>query len=139
MFFFSNRPTIFSPVKLRATIGTRIDSIYVHVSSKGILLHSKKVKFPECTSNGLFSVDFEINPTSHYMPEAHVVAYYFNDSYIEVANTTVLLIDKLPNFVKFSLDKEVVEPGENIGLTVESYLGSTVSLSAVDQRYTEQI
>jgi Alpha-2-macroglobulin bait region domain len=125
---------------LRATVGEWVDTIHVHISSKGILLESRDIHFGDCESseeNGPTSVEFEINPTASYLPQIFVVAYYIKNGNFIVANAYISLRTNLPNFVKFSFEKMQVKPGAKIDFTVKSYYKSKVSLNAIDQRFVK--
>lgn len=91
------RPKLNEYIKVVASVGEDISSIYYFISSKGLLLASDKLMF----TSGKRTASIWFKPDFSYAPSCQVLAYYINKAGdFVVGSISVQINDKLPNYVR---------------------------------------
>ncbi|KAL7028449.1 hypothetical protein ACKWTF_005840 [Chironomus riparius] len=130
-------PELGEPVYLKIKSGQSVEYVMIHIVSKGVLVETSKVSFDsdENEDNDPNTVVYSFTPSFSHAPKASILAYYINKNGDFVTTQFNLLLERnLPNYLKISPATLQVRPAVNINLNIESYIGSTVSLVAMDQR-----
>ncbi|XP_070502464.1 CD109 antigen-like [Chironomus tepperi] len=130
-------PELGEPVYLKIKSGQPTDYVMIHIVSKGILIESSKVYFDSDGNedNDLNTVVYSFTPSFKHAPKAGILAYYINKNNDFVATQVYVRLERnLPNYLTISSATQQVRPAANVNLNIESYIGSRVSLVAMDQR-----
>ncbi|KAG5674213.1 hypothetical protein PVAND_004193 [Polypedilum vanderplanki] len=140
----TQNPSYRNKVYILATSAEKISEFYYFVTSKGVLLESRKVSCYEDGNpdNDFRTVEFAIMPNFSYAPNMYIYAYYYKPSDFKFLNTNLFVSFKqeLPNTLKINLKgadstgNVVIKPGSSISMSIQSKPLSVVSLAAVDQR-----
>jgi Alpha-2-macroglobulin bait region domain len=70
-------PNLNEDVQIKITSTVAIESVFVHVVSKGILLRSARV-WIEQEDDGTYSAIFEFKISGNYIPGTQIIAYYID-------------------------------------------------------------
>ncbi|CAG9802375.1 unnamed protein product [Chironomus riparius] len=130
-------PKLGQRVYFKIRSGETIDFVMVHIVAKGVLLESTKVYFDDDSNedDDLNTVVYSFKPSFKYAPATQIIAYYIKENGDFVTTQAYIQLDKeLPNYLKISPATREVKPAAKINLKIESYIGSRVSLVAMDQR-----
>ncbi|KAG5669927.1 hypothetical protein PVAND_000217 [Polypedilum vanderplanki] len=117
----TQNPSYRNKVYILATSAEKISEFYYFVTSKGVLLESRKVSCYEDGNpdNDFRTVEFAIMPNFSYAPNMYIYAYYYKPSDFKFLNTNLFVSFKqeLPNTLKINLKgadstgNVVIKPG----------------------------
>ncbi|KAL7013578.1 hypothetical protein ACKWTF_015474 [Chironomus riparius] len=131
----SKEPAIQSTVEVQITLNETIEAVTCIIVAKNVLLETIEVPITIDDTKIFQTAKFTFKPTFAYAPISSIIAYFVrHDGRIVTASTSVELMRDLRNYLTVTPTNSERKPGETIELDVESYVNSTVSLFAVDQR-----
>jgi hypothetical protein len=98
-----HRPSFRQPVQIIASVAEDIEYFFIFVTSKGVLLESRRVYLDEDgdPDYNYRTVEFSIDPDFTYAPVMKVYAYYYKKAEAQFlnANLYVQFKNELPNYV----------------------------------------
>ncbi|XP_062546484.1 thioester-containing protein 1 allele R1-like [Armigeres subalbatus] len=115
------------PIVVQVQSSVPLSHLTYHVIAKGKILAINQLRFDESDT-----IQFEISATPEMVPNAKIFVFSFHNGQL-LKDTVPVQMNSLNNWVKVTLSKDRVKPGERVQVTVESIPNSTVGLLAVDR------